>query len=86
MKQLEVRREPEHDFLARRAEGRTVFVGNEVIDSQVTSPRFQPARDRANVFITLLWLNSTKKGVLEKPIELKRGRIGQKVGEAKLSS
>src|ERR1017187_3097018 len=77
-----MRREPLLLLLPGGAERRTfTFLNNQVIDRQILSIRLEPAQHGADVVVTLLWFDGTKQRVFEKPVELKRWFVAQKIGE-----
>jgi hypothetical protein len=77
-------REPVHHFVAGRTEGRTIFVRNQIVDSEELAARLEPAQDRVHVFTVAFGLDRAIQCVLEQPVETQRRFVHEKIGELEL--
>src|SRR5262245_52048255 len=78
-----MRREPLPQLGASGAEGRTIPVGNQIVDGEILAMRLEPAQHGTNILIPLVGLYGTKKCVLENPIETRGSGVVEEISQAK---
>src|SRR5437764_6655162 len=76
-----MRRKPAHEFVSRRAKGRTIVIWDQIMDGEKLAVGLEPAQNRLHVVVAPARVDSAEKGVFEKPIEWSWRAIDQKIDQ-----